>query len=182
MSLCLGAATAGASAVLAIRTGSIALAGLALESGIDSAASGVLVWRFRAEIGDEARAEHIERRAHAVIGLALIGAALYLVARSIPSLVAGHAVHDSGAAVALAGVAVLVFPWLALLKRRIAVALPSLALRADAVLTAVGAVLAAVTLLGVALSRYTDVSLADPVAGLVASALLIREAVVALRG
>ena len=67
-----------AALAVAFGSGSLAIAGFALNALLDSTASAVLVWRFRWERKDPAAAEHLERRALGWIALAMFLVALYV--------------------------------------------------------------------------------------------------------
>jgi divalent metal cation (Fe/Co/Zn/Cd) transporter len=167
--------------VLTVDSGSLALAAFGLESLVDGAASGVLVWRFRTEHRDPERGEDIERTARRLVGLVLFMVAAYLGAASVRSLVVGAARHDSVGSIVLSAVSVLLLPSIANRKLVLARQLQSRALRADGLLTAVAAVLAAVTLAAVAVNRYARVTVADPSASLLMAVVLLRESLAALK-
>jgi divalent metal cation (Fe/Co/Zn/Cd) transporter len=172
---------AAAGMVVSLRTGSQSLGGFALDSLIDAAASVVLVWRFRIERRHPHRGEHVESLAALAVGIALIAAGAYVAVQAIRTLLAGGHVHVSGIAIAIAVASLLVLPPLALAKRRVGRALPSSALRHDAFLTFMGAVLAAVTLLGMALASVFDISWADPAAALAIAMILVVDGWQAIR-
>ena len=166
---------------LAAGSRSLALAAFGLESAIDGCASAVLVWRFRTERRHPHRAEEMERSARRLIAVALFAVVGYLVVASVHALAAGTSPKGSTASVILAAGSVVILPGIAYRKRQLAGRLPSRALRADALLTMVASLLAAVTLAAVALNRYVRFEATDPIAALLMSAILLREAVGALR-
>ena len=166
----------------AAASGSLALAAFGLESLVDGAASGVLVWRFRTERRDAARGEEIEQKARLLVGMVLLAVASYLAVASVRALTTGTARHDSVGSVVLLVVSAAILPGVAYRKLSLARQIPSRALHADGLLTAVAAVLAAVTLAAVVVNRYARVTVADPVAALVMALVLLREALGALRG
>jgi divalent metal cation (Fe/Co/Zn/Cd) transporter len=171
-----------AAIVFAVAARSLSLLGYGLDSAIDAAASAVLIWRFREESRNPHRAEEVERWAHAAIGVALLASGLYVGEEAIRALAAGRPkAGDAAAGVALAAVSVLLLPWLARAKGRVASRLPSPALRSDSVLTGVAALLAAVALIGIVLSRTFGFDRADPAAAAAISLVLLREAWGALR-
>src|ERR687895_1949493 len=67
-----------AALVAAILASSPALAAFALNALLDSAASVVLVWRFRTEKRNPPAAERLERRAHGWIAAAMVVVGLYV--------------------------------------------------------------------------------------------------------
>jgi divalent metal cation (Fe/Co/Zn/Cd) transporter len=174
---------AGTTAVaIGLVTHSLSLLGFGLDSAIDAAASAVLIWRFREETRSPHRAEEVERWAHISIGVALLAASLYVGEEAIRSLVAGPGKSGHGVAgVLLAAASVMVLPWLARAKARVADQLGSPALRSDSVLTGVAALLAAVALIGILLDRALGLGRADPVAAVAIAVVLLREAWTALR-
>jgi divalent metal cation (Fe/Co/Zn/Cd) transporter len=181
LSCAVSVALSTAALALAIDTGSLALAAFGLESMVDAGASGVLVWRFRVEGREPDRAAHVEQRARRLVGLVLVAVALYLGVASIRALVIGTTPHEAAGSVLLTASSVLVLPVLALRKLRLARQLGSRSLRADALLTAGGAVLGAITLAAVLVARYVRIEAADPAAALIVGVVLLREAAAALR-
>ena len=176
-----GGSMAVLASISAVRTGSLALGGYALDSAIDAAASVVLVWRFRVELRHPHRGDRLESRAALAVGIALLLAATYVAIAAVRALREGGRVHPTPAAVAIAVASLLVLPPLALAKRRTGTALGSEALRHDAFLTAMAAVLAVLTLAGMALSSAAHVTWADPIAALVMAVILAVDGVEAVR-
>jgi divalent metal cation (Fe/Co/Zn/Cd) transporter len=161
--------------------GSLSLLGFGVDALIDSAASVALIWRFLDEARQPEHAQRVERIAERVVGLALMVLALYLVLGSLRSL-AGQTLPDtSTASVVLLAASILVLPALALAKYRVAGRLGSGALRADSILTAVAALLAAITLVSLAASSAFGLWWADAVAALVLATIVLREGWASLR-
>jgi divalent metal cation (Fe/Co/Zn/Cd) transporter len=181
LSVAVAAVLAALALVFAADSGSLALAAFGLENAIDGAASAVLVWRFHTERRSPHRAEDVERIARRLIAFALLVITVYLVVAAVHALITDARTKDSAGAVILAAISVAVLPAIAHRKRSLARQLRSRALRADSLLTGVAAVLAVVTLVAIALDRYANLSVADPVAALVIAAVLVREAIGALR-
>lgn len=168
--------------VVGAQAASVALVGIGATVLVDLLSSVVLVWRFRLQAGDPGEHDHralaaAERRAHlmASTGLLVIGAVLVVSGAARVSV--GKGAHVSAAAIALAAVSVPVLTALAHRKYVIARALPSGALKADAHITAIGATMAAVTLLGLWLTEALDLHRADPIAAVVVGALAVVEGV-----
>lgn len=167
---------AGAAALAAaILASSPALAAFALNALLDSAASVVLVWRFRTEQRSPLAAERLERRAHAWIALAMIVIGLYVGVEAIRALVGGSHAEESVFGLALATISLIVLPWLGRLKLRVAAALPSGALRGDGILTLAASALAAVTIAALLLNSALGWWWTDPAAALVIGAALAAE-------
>ena len=126
--------------VLAIATGSLSLFGFGVDAVIDSLASIALIWRFRDEVRNPARAMRVEHLAERIVGGVLLTAALALAVGAIRSIVAHSEVGASPEALGLLIASIAVLPPLAVAKRRVAARLRSGALRADAFLTGAAAV------------------------------------------
>ena len=76
------AAVALISGVLA---GSVALVGFGLDSVIETASAGILLWRFRAD-SDTERRERAERTAHRLVGVCFLLLAAYVAVESMRAL------------------------------------------------------------------------------------------------
>jgi divalent metal cation (Fe/Co/Zn/Cd) transporter len=163
--------------VVALASGSLALAGFALNALLDSSASGVLVWRFRRERSDPAAAEAFERRAQRFIEIAMLLVALYVGVAAVRALRSASHADEAALGIVLAAVSLLVLPLLGRRKLQIAQALPSRALRGDAVLTLAAAALAAITVAALALASAFGWWWTDPTAALVIATALGVEAV-----
>jgi len=161
----------------AIVSGSTALAAFALNALVDSSASVVLIWRFRKERQDPEAAQRLERRAQTWIVVAMLASAAYVGTQAVRALIAGDHPEPSTLGATLAVVSLLVLPWLARLKFRIAARLASQALRGDGVLTAAAAALAAITLAALLVNAALGWWWADPCAALLIAAALASEAI-----
>ena len=150
---------------------------LALNALLDSSASVVLVWRFRRERSDPEAAEHFERRAQRFIVIAMFAVALLVGVEAVRALRGGSHPTESVFAVLLTALSLLFLPWLGRRKLAVAAALPSPALRGDAVLTIAAGVLAGITLVALGLDLSLGWWWADPTAALVISVALAVEAV-----
>jgi divalent metal cation (Fe/Co/Zn/Cd) transporter len=161
---------------VAATTGSLALAGFALNALLDSSASLVLVWRFRNERTDPDAAEHLERRAQSFIVVAMAVVALYVGSEAVRALAKESHADEAAFGVILAAVSLLVLPWLGRRKFQVAAGLGSPALRGDGVLTIAAAALAAITLVALLATSMLDWWWADPGAALLIAAALAVEA------
>ena len=176
------AALVGAAAIGAgLAAGSTALVGFGLNSLVDGGASVTLVWRFRQELQGLQPSHQVETRAARVVGALLALIALYLVVRASIALAEHSGPSASPLGITLSGASIAVLPVLGLNKLRLARSLGSQALRADGVLSAAGAALAAAALAGLALSTGLDLWWADSVAALLIALALVRESVLTLR-
>lgn len=161
--------------VVASATQSLSLLGFGADAVIDSAASVILVWRFRTEIRQPHRADRIEQIAERLIGLVLLVLATYLAVSAVAALVNGSQPDPSILRVILLILGIGVLPPLAIAKHRTAQALQSAALRADSILTAVAAALALIGLVALGLSELVHVRWADAIGALVVAAVIARE-------
>jgi divalent metal cation (Fe/Co/Zn/Cd) transporter len=162
--------------VVGLSTGSLALAGFALNALLDSSASVVLVWRFRKERTDPVAAEHLERRAQTWVIVAMFVAAVYVGVEAGRALADGSHPESSAFGFAIAALSLMVLPVLGVMKLRVASRLRSPALRGDAVLTLAAAALAAITLIALLANSLLDWWWADPMAALLIAIALATEA------
>jgi divalent metal cation (Fe/Co/Zn/Cd) transporter len=154
---------------------SLALVALGLESLIDGSASVMLVWRFGVERRDPDRARRMEHVASRVIAITLLVVAAYVAAQAVRALVTGSEPDGEVAGVVIAAASIVVLPFLAVAKFRLARRLESAALRGDGVLTAAGAVLAFAVLLGLVGNGAFGWWWSDAVAALLIAAFLARD-------
>lgn len=162
----------GAAAVaVGVRTSSTALVGTGADVLADMVSSVVLVWRFRVELHGGRPGVAVERRAHAVAATALLVVAVGVATGSIVRLASGHGASPDALGVVIASASLVVLPLLAVVKLRIARAIPSRALHTDAIISLVGAATAALSLLGLALTESLNWTAADPAAALGIAAL-----------
>ncbi|HVE62717.1 MAG TPA: cation transporter [Mycobacteriales bacterium] len=156
----------GAIAVSAgVAAGSVSLVGFGIDSGVEVSAALALAWRLRRERRDGCTQDD-DRRATRLIAVALAGLATYVAVESTRHLVADARPETSRVGIALALLSLAVMPWLARAKRKLAPALGSRAVEADAAQTDLCALLSAVLLGGLAAHALLGWWWADPVAGL----------------
>jgi divalent metal cation (Fe/Co/Zn/Cd) transporter len=167
--------------VAATAATSVALLGFGLDSLVESASAGVLLWRLRVEqAGSDAR--RAESRAHRIVGGLLIALALFIVLDSSASLWRAARPLPSTLGLVVTSLSILVMVWLARAKRRCAAALGSGALAADAFQATACWWLSLVTLAGLGLNALFGWWWADPVAALAMAGLIGREGVESWRG
>jgi divalent metal cation (Fe/Co/Zn/Cd) transporter len=162
--------------VVGFTTGSLALAGFALNALLDSSASAVLVPRFRKDRSDPVAAEHLERKAQTWVVAAMFVVAVYIGLEGIHALAEGSHPASSAFAVMIAALSLLVLPVLGFMKLRVACSLVSPALRGDGVLTLAAAALAAITLFALLADSQLGWWWADAAAALLIAIALATEA------
>ncbi len=170
-----------------IAAGSILLTAFGLDSVIEFVSGTILLWRLSVDArgGDAERVEQAEHRAAWVVGIALSLLCVYVLASSVYGLLT-HAKPDSspvGIAISLA--AIIVMPWLAVAKRRLATQLDSGALRGDAASSFTCAYMASAVLVGLLLNAILHWWWAEDLAALVFLFWLVgetREALEEARG
>jgi len=166
----------GAVAVAAgVAAGSASLVGFGADSAIEVSAAVVLAWRLHQDRPERCMQE-TDRRATRLIAVSFALLAAYVAVDAGRDLAAGARPDESVIGVALAALSLVVMPALASAKRRLAPALGSAAVVADANQTNLCAVLSAVLLVGLAANAALGWWWADPVAGLGIAALAAVEA------
>jgi divalent metal cation (Fe/Co/Zn/Cd) transporter len=159
--------------------GSVALIGFGVDSAIEVTASLAAQWRLRSDHSElRERAEQVTRR---VIGGSFVALAVYVTADSTMTLWYREAPRPSLVGLVILSLSVLVMPLLAREKRRVAQALASRALQAEAMQTSVCAYLSVIALAGVALNTILGWWWADPVAALSMVPLITKEGLEGLR-
>jgi divalent metal cation (Fe/Co/Zn/Cd) transporter len=163
----------GAAVVTAISTGSLSLIGFGINAVVDSSASAVLVWRFRAEeAGHAERAQRAERLALRLAGAAFLLVALYLLVQATRSLTEGSHFEATLFGMGEALASLIVLPMLGSAKYSLSRQLGSRALRADSLLTWSGVALALLALAALIAQRALGWWWADPTGALCIAALL----------
>ena len=166
-----------------IRSNSTSLTAFGLDSVIELASAGVLIWRLRVELRKgETFAEHAEETARRIAGGLLLALAVYVFVSAAWKLwtQAGETLSWPGLAVTAAAIPAMYF--LARAKLSVAEELGSGALRADAVEAITCGWLSFAVLAGLALEALTGAWWADAAASLAVLWLLVREGLEAWRG
>lgn len=161
----------------ALSAGSVALLGFGVDSFVETASGGILIWRLRAEqrAYSESVIELLDRRAHRLVGLSLFLLAAYVALDAGSALWAHERPEASWVGIAVTTLSIWTTWWLARAKRRAASALGSRALAADSFQTRACFWLSIITLSGVGLNALLDWWWADPAAALAMTPLLVRE-------
>jgi divalent metal cation (Fe/Co/Zn/Cd) transporter len=144
-------------------------------------ASGAAQWRLRADI-DAPRRERVEGITVRIIGWSFIALAAYVAADAARTLWLRERPDASRIGIVVLILSVIIMPLLARAKRRVATALGSRALVADAAQTSLCAYLSAIALVGVALNAWLGWWWADPVAALAMVPIIANEGMEAVRG
>lgn len=164
-----------------VAAGSIALVGFGFDSIIEVISGFVLLWRLYADV-DESRRERVEQHALRIVGISFMLLAAYVAYDAITSLVRGEAPEESIVGIVLAAVSLVVMPLLVQAKRKVARAIRSAAMEADAAQTQICTYLSAILLGGLLLNATLGWWWADPVAALVMLPIIVKEGWEALRG
>lgn len=168
------------SIAVGIRASNLVLVAFGCTGLLDAAGSVALVVHFRHALKHETFSERHERVAFLVVTGGLVVVAVATVVESVMKLVAGAHGERTALGIGVAAASVVVLALLASRKIALGRAIPSQALVADGWLSTTGAVLAAVTVLGTALSAL-GVWWADPVAALMVAACALAVAITLVR-
>ena len=169
------------SLLASVLSGSVALFGFGVDSGIELGASAVALWRLYSD-GDPVRREQSERVALRLIGAGFLALAAYVAGESAHMLWTREAPAESPLGIGVAAAAVVVMPLLARAKTRVARAMASGALEAEATQTMLCTYLSAILLVGLLLNAAFGWWWADPVAALCMTPIIGREGWEAIRG
>jgi divalent metal cation (Fe/Co/Zn/Cd) transporter len=165
---------------LGVLAGSIALVGFGVDSFIEVSSGAIMLWRLWSERNGEPMDEIKERLAIRLIGVSFLALAAYVVWQAAVDLLTASPPDASPLGVILAALSLVVMPWLARQKRRIARTLNSGALAADSTQTLVCTYLSAILLVGLAANAVAGWWWADPIAALAMSAFIVREGYAAI--
>lgn len=169
----------------ALLAGSVALLGFGIDSFVESASGVVMIWRLLAERragSDDAHLDASEHRARRLVALSLFLLAAFVVVDAADTLITQERPAFSLVGVLLTSVSLVVMLWLARAKRRVARALGSEAMEADAFQTTACWWLSLAALVGITLNGALGWWWADPAAALVIAALIAKEAREAWQG
>ena len=168
----------------AVAAGSVVLLGFGIDSFVESGSAGILIWRLRAETHSRNAGdlEKLDRRAHRLVAFSLFLLAAYIALDATMSLWRRERPSPSLVGIALTTVSIGVMVWLARAKRRVAAAIGSRAMQADAFQTTACWWLSISALGGMGMNAMVGWWWADPLAALVMAGLIIREGSEAWRG
>ena len=162
-------------------SGSIALVGFGVDSGLELLTSLSATWRLSAD-GHVVHRERAEFVAHRLTGASFLGLAVYVGVEAVRALIAREQPSASGVGLVLALFSALIMPPLARAKRRVAELLGSGALAAEAQQTMLCSYLSWILLTGLAANALFGWWWADPVAALGMVPIIAREGWQAVRG
>lgn len=175
--------------VIAITAGvlanSVALISFGIDSFVESSSAGVLTWRLHHELkhGSRESAEQAEKWAAKIAGSILLLLAIYIVIDAGRRLFGyGGEAEKSWLGIALTTISVVVMPFVAREKLKVASAIQSKALRADAMETLACTWLSIATLAGLGLNVLFGWTWADPVSALLIVPLVVKEGLEGIRG
>lgn len=160
--------------------GSVALVGFGLDSVIEVTSGAALVWRLRSD--HQSDRDKKERTALWIVGGCFLALAAYIAFDSGHSLLFHETPEESVWGIALAIGSIIIMPLLARAKRRVASAIDSASLKADAKQTELCTYLSVILLGGLLLNAVFGWWWADPLAGLMMVPIVAKEGFDALRG
>jgi divalent metal cation (Fe/Co/Zn/Cd) transporter len=162
-----------------IAAGSVALLGFGLDSLIEVAAAGVVIWLFT---GGRGSLHAAERRAQQLVAASYALLVAYIGVEAVRDLVSAHHPAASWIGIGLAAFTAPTMPLLARTKRRIGHQLGSPATVSEAGQNMICAYLSLALLVGLLANALAGWWWADPVAALVIAALAVKEGRDAWRG
>lgn len=158
-----------------IIAGSIALVGFGFDSVIEVSSGAIILWRL-------ASGEHRERLALRLVGISFVALAAYVAFDAVKAVIYREAPETTYVGIAIAALSLVVMPFLAHQKRKVAAQLNSNAMKADSRQTDLCAYLSAILLGGLILNAIFGWWWADPLAALIMVPIIAKEGVEALRG
>lgn len=171
-----------ASVVAGALAGSIALVGFGLDSAVESASGGVLIWRLRhhGRVTPEEE-ERVEKRAVRLVGVSFFLLAAYVLFESVRKLYYAEQPEPTLVGIVIAVLSIIVMPMLAISKHRTAERIRSRSLKADSRQTVICSMLSVALLVGLGLNYLWGIWWADPASALVIVILIVREGIEAFR-
>ncbi|MGB5012749.1 MAG: cation transporter [Pyrinomonadaceae bacterium] len=158
-----------------IFAGSIALVGFGVDSVIEVSSGAIILWRL-------ASGEHRERLALRLVGVSFLALAAYVAFDAVKSLWLRELPETTYIGISIAALSLVVMPFLAYQKRKVAAQLNSDAMAADSRQTDICAYLSAVLLGGLVLNAVFGWWWADPLAALIMVPMIAKEGIDALHG
>jgi divalent metal cation (Fe/Co/Zn/Cd) transporter len=162
----------GVAIVAAFVAGSVALLAFGLDSLIELASAGTILWLYT---GSRHASDTAERRAQQIIAACFAVLALYVTVDAINTLAGGSHPDPSWPGVAVAAGAIVFMPLLAHAKGRVAAQLGSAATAGDAAQSWFCAISAAAVLVSILANAAFGWWWLDPITGLGIAGLAVRE-------
>jgi divalent metal cation (Fe/Co/Zn/Cd) transporter len=160
-----------------ITSGSALLIAFGLDSLIELVSGSILLWRLQVENqgGDVERVERAEQRAAWVVAVGLALLCVYVLVTAAYELLTHSQPESSPAGIGISAAALVIMPYLAVSKRRIAQRIHSDALRGDAANSITCAYMAGTVLAGLVLNSLFGWWWVESVAALLFLFWLVRE-------
>jgi len=157
----------------------VALIGFGLDSAIEGFASAIIVWRFT---GTRMFSEIAEHRAQKLVAIQFFILAPYVGFESATALLQGERPDVSWLGIALSASSLVVMPYLAIAKQRIADQIGSAATKGEGRQNMLCAYLAGALLVGLLANAALGAWWLDPMIGLLIAGVAIKEGREAWRG
>jgi divalent metal cation (Fe/Co/Zn/Cd) transporter len=156
---------------------SVLLIAFGIDSLIELFSGGILLWRLLVERqrGEVERIEQAEHKAAWVVAIALTLLCAYVLISAVYGLTTRTKPESSGLGIGISAAALLVMPYLAVVKRRIASRIQSEALAGDAVSSITCAYMAGTVLAGLVFNALFDWWWVENIAALLFFMWLTRE-------
>ena len=148
-----------------IAAGSVSLIAFGLDSGIEVSAALILAWRLVQERRTGCK-QDVDKRAQRLIAASFAALALYVGVESVRDLMMADRPDESPVGIVMAALSLVVMPFLARAKRRLAPLMGSRAVDAEAKQTLLCAFLSGALLVGLSANAALGWWWADPLAGL----------------
>jgi divalent metal cation (Fe/Co/Zn/Cd) transporter len=168
------------SLIAGLLAGSVALVGFGVDSVIEVMASLAAQWRLRSDL-DLRRREGVEIWTRRIVAICFLALAVYVLADAAKTLWQREAPERSLFGIVVLALSVIVMPILARSKKRVARAMRSGALEAEAAQTSLCAYLSVIGLGGVALNALFGWWWADPGAALIMVPIIAAEGLEGIR-
>ncbi len=169
--------------VAAMLSGSVALLGFGLDSGIESLSGFIMVWRFRGHRRmSEEEEERAEQRAARLVAVTFFVLGAYVLYESLKKLYLREVPNTSLFGMFIALAAMVIMPILFSLKYRTAKALGSRSLLADSKETLACFFLSLALMVSLSLNWFLGFWQADPLAGMIIFVYLAKEGYEAWKG
>jgi divalent metal cation (Fe/Co/Zn/Cd) transporter len=137
-----------------IAAGSILLTAFGIDSLIELISGGILLWRLRVESlgGNVEQVEQTEHRAEWIVAISLAVLCVYVAGSAIYGLIVHSKPESTILGIGISAAAVLIMPYIAIIKRHISDRIHSEALAGDAIESITCAYMAGTVLIGLALN------------------------------